>query len=79
MPLLTATSAFGLGRRAGVLLNNVIYTVSVPSSIKEESKYWRFYELPVNFVFSDCRRANFYVFVWDDSGVTANSCLHSPT
>jgi len=31
MPLLTATSAFGLGRiDAGVLLNSVIYVVSVP-------------------------------------------------
>ena len=36
MPLLTATGAFGLGKRcwsfqAGVLLNSVIYAVSVPS------------------------------------------------
>ena len=30
MPLLTATSAFGLGRDARVLLDSVIYTVSVP-------------------------------------------------
>jgi len=30
MPLLTATNAFGLGRRHGVLLNSVIHTVSVP-------------------------------------------------
>ena len=31
MPLLTATSALRLRRRRGVLLNSVIYTVSVPS------------------------------------------------
>ena len=31
MPLLTATSAFGLGEDTGILLNSVIYTVSVAS------------------------------------------------
>jgi len=31
MPLLAATSAFGLGEDAGVLLNSVVYTVSVPT------------------------------------------------
>jgi len=37
MPLLTATSACGLGKIAGVLLNSVIYTVSIPA-VKERMK-----------------------------------------
>jgi len=34
MPLLKATSAFGLGRRHEVLLNSVIYTVSVAVRVR---------------------------------------------
>ena len=34
MPLLKATSAFGLGKRHEVLLNNVIYTVPVAVLIR---------------------------------------------
>jgi len=34
VPLLTATSAFGLGRDARVLLDSVIYTVTVPYCVE---------------------------------------------
>ena len=38
MPLLTATSAFGLGRDARVLFNSVIYTVTVPYCVESNRR-----------------------------------------